>query len=108
MGAIINDDTIPAINAQIIAGAANNQLAEARHADLLKEKGVLYAPDFVINAGGMIDVFYQQPNANKEAMRHHIAGIGDALTSILKRADEEALSTHAIAEQLAQEKLQQH
>ena len=107
MGAIINDDTLPLIKASIIAGAANNQLAEPRHADLLKERGVLYAPDFVVNAGGMIDVFYQQPNTDKDLMHDHIVGIGDTLMSIFKRADEEACSTHSIAERLAQEKLQQ-
>lgn len=57
LGAIINDDTIPQLKCRIIAGAANNQLKEGRHGDVIASKGILYAPDFIINAGGVINVY---------------------------------------------------
>jgi leucine dehydrogenase len=57
LGATVNDDTIPVLKAKIVAGAANNVLAEERHGDMLHERGILYAPDYVINAGGLINVY---------------------------------------------------
>jgi leucine dehydrogenase len=59
LGATVNDSTIERLKAGIIAGCANNQLAEPRHGDILRDKGVLYAPDYVINAGGIINVYYE-------------------------------------------------
>ena len=59
MGAIVNDNTITKIKAKVIAGGANNQLAEGRHGDQLKEMGILYAPDYVANAGGLMNVFVE-------------------------------------------------
>lgn len=60
LGATINDTTIPLLKATIVAGCANNQLAEARHGEKLKELGILYAPDYVINAGGIINVSFEK------------------------------------------------
>ncbi|PIP79674.1 MAG: amino acid dehydrogenase, partial [Gammaproteobacteria bacterium CG22_combo_CG10-13_8_21_14_all_40_8] len=60
LGATINDETIPRLKATIVAGAANNQLAEDRHGDILKSRGILYTPDYVINAGGIINVSYEE------------------------------------------------
>ena len=57
LGATINDDTLPRLKVEIIAGGANNQLAEDRHGDLLEQRGILYAPDYVINGGGVINVY---------------------------------------------------
>src|SRR5690606_28744299 len=57
LGATINDDTIPRLKARVVAGAANNVLAEPRHGKILHDKGILYAPDYVINAGGLISVY---------------------------------------------------
>ncbi len=59
LGAIVNDQTITKLRTKIIAGGANNVLAEARHGDQLKELGILYAPDYVINAGGLMNVFVE-------------------------------------------------
>jgi leucine dehydrogenase len=59
MGGILNDDTIPSLRTKIIAGAANNQLGSARHDQMLKDHGILYAPDYVINSGGIVAVAYQ-------------------------------------------------
>ncbi|WP_105168649.1 Leu/Phe/Val dehydrogenase [Pseudoalteromonas sp. T1lg23B] len=105
LGATINDNTIPRIKATIIAGCANNQLAESRHGEILREKGVLYAPDYVINAGGIINVYYEtKPEGyNKEDATKHVEGIYDTLTEIFARSESEQKSTHIIADELAQE-----
>ncbi len=105
LGATVNDNTIPRIKANIIAGCANNQLAESRHGEILREKGVLYAPDYVINAGGIINVYYETlPEGYSEAAAtKHVEGIYDTLTEIFTRSEKEQVSTHIIADQLAQE-----
>jgi len=104
MGAVINDDSIQSLNAPIVAGAANNQLAADRHAQLLLEKDILYAPDFVINAGGIIDVYYQTNKTKVEMRNDHILRIGAKLVKILERSDAEGLSSHLIAEAMAEQK----
>ncbi|CAM3551311.1 MULTISPECIES: Leu/Phe/Val dehydrogenase [Pseudoalteromonas] len=105
LGATVNDDTIPRIKATIIAGCANNQLAESRHGEIIREKGILYAPDYVINAGGIINVYYEtKPEGYDEAAAtKHVEGIYDTLTEIFKRSEDEKVSTHIIADKLAQE-----
>jgi leucine dehydrogenase len=105
LGATINDNTIGRIKASIIAGCANNQLAESRHGEIIREKGILYAPDYVINAGGIINVFYEtSPDGyNTEAATKHVEGIFDTLIEIFRRSDAEEKSTHIIADQLAEE-----
>lgn len=108
MGAVINDNTLQSLYAPIVAGAANNQLAEARHGEILYKRGILYAPDFVINAGGIIDVHYQTTRPDQEAMNNHIFRIGDTLTGIFQRSEEKGLSTHTVAEQIAKEKFSLH
>ena len=103
MGAILNDETIDVIQARIIAGAANNQLAEPIHAEALYNRDILYAPDFVINAGGIIDIHYQRTNESYGKVREHINHIENTLTEIFQRSDQEAKTTNQIAEQLARE-----
>ena len=104
MGASINTDTIQRLNVKVIAGAANNQLAEEQLGDLLRDKGILYAPDYVINAGGVIDIYHQRMLSTAEAMRSHIEGIGDTLLEIYQRADTEQQPTNRIANLIAQER----
>ena len=102
MGAILNDTTIPTLKAKIVAGGANNQLAEKRHGDVLRKQGVLYAPDFVINAGGIIEIHHQRSGtADKSAA--HVARIGETLSRIFTESDVQDKSTVTIAEQLAEE-----
>ena len=109
LGATINDETIARIKAAtIIAGCANNQLAQSRHGEVLREKGILYAPDYVINAGGIINVYYETaPQGYSEAASNkHVEGIFDTLTEIFTRSEKEQKSTHLIADELAQEIIQ--
>ncbi|TRX73276.1 Glu/Leu/Phe/Val dehydrogenase dimerization domain-containing protein [Pseudomonas mangiferae] len=105
MGGILNPQTLEALRAPVIAGAANNQLADARLAEELQRDGRLYAPDYAINAGGIIDVCYERTGGSTEALKAHIEGIGDTLAQIFQRADAEGRTTAAVADQLARERL---
>ena len=101
MGAIINDQTINQLNTPIIAGGANNQLAEARHADMLNEMGILYAPDFVINAGGIIEIHHQNQMSSDGSQRQ-VERIGETLSKIFSLSEAQNLSTAKVAEQMAE------
>lgn len=102
LGATINDGTIPRIKAGIIAGCANNQLAELRHGAILKDKGVLYAPDYVINAGGIINVSFEQ-DYDKQKATAKVEKIYDTLLDIFATADKENKQTQDVADQLARD-----
>lgn len=105
LGASINDDTIPQLKASIIAGCANNQLAAEKHDQILKEKGILYAPDYVINAGGIINVsleIYPEPYCADEATRL-VENIYNTLTTVFTKAAEQDKPTGVVADQMAQE-----
>lgn len=106
MGGILNDLTIPRLKAQVIAGAANNQLGKAAHGAQLAAADVLYAPDYVLNAGGIIDIAYQRSGEGEAALKAHIEGIGDTLAEIFYRASEMKKPTDLVANQLAEERFQ--
>lgn len=104
LGAILNDSTIPQLKASIVAGAANNQLAEARHGVELMKRGILYAPDYVINAGGIIDVYHERIGFERAALIRHIEGIRDNLMEVFERAREEERPTAEVADAIAEER----
>lgn len=105
LGAAINDQTLPDIKAKVIAGAANNQLAREEMGELLNQRGILYAPDYVINAGGVIDIFHQRmESSSNEALRAHIEQIGDTLKEIYTRAEKDNTATNRIANVIAEER----
>lgn len=105
MGAVLNPATIDALRAGIVAGAANNQLADEAQADRLWERGILYCPDFLINAGGIIDVYHQRLGSDPAVMREHVERIETNLREILYRSDRAGRSPHLVAEELAREYL---
>lgn len=107
MGAILNEQSIPRLRGGIVCGAANNQLATPQDGDHLRDLGILYCPDFLVNAGGIIDVHHQRAGSAEAAKREHIARIEGTLAEVLRRADECHSSTESIAEQLAGEYLAQ-
>ena len=84
LGAILNDATLPLIKARVIAGAANNQLAQPRHGQALFDRGILYAPDYVINAGGIIDIHYEGAHYDAAVVDAHLARIGTTLGAIFE------------------------
>jgi leucine dehydrogenase len=106
LGAILNEHSIGQIRARIVAGAANNQLAKDSDGVALQAAGVLYAPDYVINAGGIISVTREYFGGSSEAqVTAEIHGICDRLTEIFERARRENRPTNLVADRLAQERI---
>ena len=108
LGAILDDDTIPRLKAGIVAGSANNQLAEARHGDALRQRGILYAPDYVINAGGLIQVAGEREGKGRDQVSRKIKGLYETVLDILKRADRQNISASLAADRIAEEKFRPH
>jgi leucine dehydrogenase len=105
-GGVLSAATIPKLRCRVVAGAANNQLAEPRDAELLAEHDILYAPDFVINAGGVLHLAgYETLGWTEEQMAARLAGIGDTLLEVYDAADREHITTDAAAERLARSRL---
>lgn len=104
LGATLTEKTIPRLKASIVAGSANNQLATAADGDHLAQRGILYAPDYVINAGGVIHIYHEGPDYDHDRAFAHVAGIGDVLLEIYALAESEGLPTHAAADRLAERK----
>ena len=105
LGAVLDDVTIPQLRAAIVAGAANNQLAQARHGEALRARGVLYAPDYAINAGGIIDVCAERLGEDAAGVRARVERIGATLTAIFEQAESEGLPTQLVADRLAERRL---
>jgi leucine dehydrogenase len=108
LGAVLNPQSIPRLRARIVAGAANNQLAQGQDGVALQAAGILYAPDYVINAGGIISVWHEYRRDSTEA--HVIAdiqGIPARLTEIFERSRRENRTTNAVADEMARERLGQ-
>ncbi|WP_133127469.1 Leu/Phe/Val dehydrogenase [Legionella nagasakiensis] len=105
LGAIINDISINQLQTTIIAGAANNQLAHTYHGQKLHDRGILYATDYVINAGGLIFAASKYLHTHEELVNEQIDGIGTTLLQIFTRSQNENRPVSEIADTLAQEKL---
>lgn len=105
LGAIINDVTIPKLKAKIIAGSANNQLAESRHGKVLHEMGIVYAPDYVINAGGVINVADELYGYNRERAMKRVETIYTSLEKIFAISREQNIPTYLAANHLAEERI---
>jgi leucine dehydrogenase len=107
LGAVVNDQTLPRFRFRIIAGAANNQLAEERHGKELMDRGILYAPDYVINAGGLINVYGELNGWTAERSKRKAGEIYDTLDQLFELAREEGLPTSEAADRLAERRIQQ-
>lgn len=108
LGAVINDDTIQKLRCKIIAGGANNQLAdENRHGKMLLERGILYAPDYVINAGGLINVAHELNGYSAERAKEQTSNIYDTLLRIFAEAERERIPTFEASNRLAEERIAQ-
>jgi leucine dehydrogenase len=102
LGGIVNDTTIDKLKCKIIAGAANNQLAEARHGDELMKRGILYAPDYLINAGGIINVTFEGPNYDKTKVMKLVEGIYETLMEVLAYAEQNKISSNRASDAIAE------
>lgn len=106
LGAIINDDTIDRLKCKMIAGAANNQLKEDRHGDMLQEKGIVYAPDYVINAGGVINVADELQGYNRERALKKVEGIYDNILKVFSIAERDGIPSYKAADRMAEERIE--
>ncbi len=104
LGAVLNDRSIPELGAKIVAGSANNQLGAAHHGEMLRQRGILYAPDYVINAGGLIDIHIDAQGGDQDAVLDRTGRIYDTALSIFQRAEQEKAPTDRIADRMAEER----
>ncbi|HUO87582.1 MAG TPA: Glu/Leu/Phe/Val dehydrogenase dimerization domain-containing protein [Rhizomicrobium sp.] len=105
LGAILNDQSIPRLHAKVVAGGANNQLARDHHGAMLRDRGILYAPDYVINGGGIIRVAAQIENWTDAEVERRVLGIADTLAAIFARAERDGEPTNVIADRMAEERI---
>ena len=106
MGAVINDETIPQFKFKIIAGAANNILKEERHGDKLHELGILYAPDYVINAGGVINVADELEGYNYDRALSKVEMVYDNVAKVIEIAKRDNIPTYKAADRMAEERIE--
>lgn len=106
LGATINDNTIPRLKAKVIAGSANNQLKSTEHGDLIHEKGIVYAPDYVINAGGVINVADELMGFNAERAMKKVETIYDNLERVFEISKRDNIPTYLAADRMAEERIE--
>ena len=105
LGSVLNPQTIPGLQCKAIVGAANNQLASPADADELDARDILYAPDFIVNAGGIINISEELNGYSWERARGRISGIGDTTATVLDLAERDRVSSHEAAVRFAQAQL---
>ena len=105
LGGIINDETIPMLTVAIVSGGANNQLLESRHGDELEERGIQYAPDYVANAGGVINVFGEVAGWDSERALRKADEIYDTILKVFEIAASEGIPSYVAADRLAERRL---
>ncbi len=107
LGAAINDETIPRLKVAIVAGAANNVLAEPRHGQVLHDRGILYAPDYVINAGGLINVYGELNGWRREQAMRKAGEIHNTLLQLFQLSAEEGIPTYLAADRIAERRVEE-
>jgi leucine dehydrogenase len=107
LGGIVNDQTIPVLKAEIVCGAANNQLLEPEHGDALEDRGILYAPDYVANSGGVLSGGAELFGWTSEKVRSEVLAIYDTLLSVYARAKADGIPTYKAADSLAERRLRE-
>ncbi|MEC5422307.1 branched-chain amino acid dehydrogenase [Virgibacillus sp. C22-A2] len=106
LGATVNDDTIPRLKAKVIAGSANNQLKSTVHGDIIHEKGIVYAPDYVINSGGVINVADELNGYNPKRAMKKVETIYDSLLKVFEISRRDNIPTYMAADRMAEERIQ--
>jgi leucine dehydrogenase len=106
LGAVINDETIPQFKFKVIAGAANNVLKEERHGDEIHVRGIVYAPDYVINAGGLMNVADELEGYNYERAMKKVQGIYGNITKVIEIAKRDNIPTYKAADRMAEERIE--
>jgi leucine dehydrogenase len=105
LGAILNDQSIPRLHSRVVAGGANNQLARDHHGAMLRDRDILYAPDYVTNGGGIIRVAAQIENWSDAEVERRVLGIAHTLAAIFERATRDGEATSVIADRMAEERI---
>ncbi|WP_100010715.1 Leu/Phe/Val dehydrogenase [Lentibacillus sediminis] len=105
LGATINDETIPKLKAKVIAGSANNQLKSLKHGEILHEEGIVYAPDYVINSGGVINVADELNGYNQDRAMKKVETIYNSLQRVFEIARRDNIPTSAAADRMAEERI---
>ncbi len=103
LGAVLDDDSVPKIQAKIVCGGANNQLADDRHGEQLAERGILYVPDYVANAGGLLTGASEFMGMDEEQVRKRVEGIYDSCNRVFERAERDGVDPNVAAERLTRE-----
>jgi leucine dehydrogenase len=107
LGAGLNEETIPRLNCQAVVGSANNQLATDADADRLADRDILYAPDFVVNAGGLINVYDELQGYSRTRALHRVDGIYEATLRILEKAENHGITPNEAAVMIADERIRE-
>jgi leucine dehydrogenase len=105
LGGIINDDTIPRLQVEVVAGGANNQLLEERHGDELERRNIVYAPDYVANAGGVINVYRELAGWDADHALRKASQIYDTILSVFEIASEDRIPSYRAADRVAERRL---
>lgn len=105
LGAVLDAETVSRLHARVVAGAANNQLARDENGEALRARGVLYAPDYVVNGGGVICVAGQIFDWSNAEIERRVRAIADRLSQIFRRAEQEGVATNVIADRMAEERM---
>ena len=105
LGAVINDETLPVLKVEIVAGAANNQLLDERHGDMLEGRGILYTPDYVANAGGVINVYSELAGWTSTRAFRKADEIYDTVLKVFAIARQDKVPTYVAADRLAEQRI---
>ena len=105
LGAVLNEKTIPRLKCRIVAGAANNQLDKISDGEALFERGIVYAPDYVINAGGLINIYHEREGYDEETALAQVADIFSTIKNILSTSEKEKTPTNVVADNIALERI---
>jgi leucine dehydrogenase len=105
LGGVVNDTTLPRFTFEIVAGAANNQLGEERHGDELERRGITYAPDYVINGGGLINVNAELNGWSMERARNKAGEIYETILRVFEIAGDEHIPSYRAADRLAEQRI---
>jgi len=104
-GGILNDETLPRLRCRAVVGGANEQLEDPRHGDALHARGVVYAPDYVVNAGGLLSLLFEVGELDEDGVVERVKGIGGRLAALLAEARDRGEPPHRIADRLAEERI---
>lgn len=107
LGGVLNDATLKRLRVRAVCGAANEQLEEPRHGDELHERGILYAPDYVVNAGGLLSLLFEQGEVDEDGIVKRVRGIGERVGELLERAEREGAPPFRVADRIVEERLRE-